>query len=429
MAVSSSIVNAQVFKLNTINTPTEERLKAANGSQSISINREIFEDNLMDVGSELEVELSTEVSKNFTITRKTSYRPGTISYIAKEDGSTGSVFSFTFGRDKLIGLMFNQGTNNLEFTFEEDTHLIKRRSAVDDIELQCDLDDDDITEWTSSFTGMPAKQKSAHNHLHGHNHVHFATDVDDSRDDDVVIDLLIVFTAAARQWALFSVSIPTIDEVIAQAMNLSQTALDNSNTRVILRLVDAVEIDYDETTDGVSSGDRLRRLTASPTFLPSSWSDAAGYMDEVHDLRDQTGADIVSLLADVDDTGGIAWVVTDPNGEERLAFNLNRVQQVATGFTMVHEIGHNLGNFHSRTQSVQTAPGRGGLHHYSVGYQTYNDSLHSVMAYSASGLSQAPVFSGPDVFWNNVAMGRDNNVAPENASQSIRDTKKNSFCL
>jgi hypothetical protein len=146
-------------------------------------------------------------------------------------------------------------------------------------------------------------------------------------------------------------------------------------------------------------------------------------MEEVHDLRDQYGADIVSLVARIVDTGGLGWRLSSTGGNPQFGFNLNRVQQIASGYTLIHEIGHNMGNTHARTQNDAASSEAGGLFHYSVGYQDQTNNFHTVMAYS-DGLSQAPIFSSPDLTWLGVPTGTNNSRTPENNALSMREIKK-----
>jgi hypothetical protein len=92
-------------------------------------------------------------------------------------------------------------------------------------------------------------------------------------------------------------------------------------------------VDYNEETDNVESAERLNRLT----------NIGDSFLDEVHPIRNQVGADVVAMIGKIDDTGGIGWVLPTTAGNPTIAFNLNRVQQVAYGFTLIHEIGHNMG--------------------------------------------------------------------------------------
>jgi hypothetical protein len=128
-----------------------------------------------------------------------------------------------------------------------------------------------------------------------------------------------------------------------------------------LRLVHTAEINYVETDKNVD----LERLTY-PIGHPK---DLNGDMGEVFVWRNQYGADLVALLESEPGTGGLGWIIQNSSGDISKAFSLSRIQQVATGFTLVHELCHNMGCHHSRNQDAQIAPAGGGLYNYSTGWR------------------------------------------------------------
>lgn len=241
----------------------------------------------------------------------------------------------------------------------------------------------------------------------------------DAIEDTTTLDLLMVYSKAAEDWAKTCfpgsssgcTGLGNIDAYLAQSVNLSQTALDNSLMPVKIRLVHAYRTNYDELNDNIGSGERLRRLTASSTYPPASWGwNDAGHMDEVHALREEYGADFVAAVLDISDVGGIAWRLTTPSGWRELAFSINRVKQLVSDFVLIHEMGHNFGNDHSRNQNSNAANSLGGVFQYSVGYRwsTGEPGLgHStVMGYlESSGYSYAPMFSSPLLSWNGMKAG------------------------
>lgn len=121
-------------------------------------------------------------------------------------------------------------------------------------------------------------------------------------DELVTIDLMIVYTPAAVEWAQQSGG---IDNIIAQAMGSSQLVLDNSNVNIHLRLVHSQMIEYRESMDAVLD---LERIT-----YPSD-----GYMDEVHELRDAYGADLVAFVGDIEYSGCVGWLLQSIEGSQIL---------------------------------------------------------------------------------------------------------------
>lgn len=226
--------------------------------------------------------------------------------------------------------------------------------------------------------------------------------------DSVTIDLMLVYTPKAELWANSSQNPGSLNAALAQAMNLSQQALDVSRLAIKLRLVHVHKTDYDEAS-GANSTVHLQRLTAAAG--DTGWPEGTlGFMDEVHALRDQFGADLVALLVDVDDTGGLAWRLRNYGGRPNNGFSLNRIKQTHFTYTLVHEIGHNMGNMHGRapTQTSQAADRFGGLYPYSVGYRWTTNGVSgfsTVMHYSSEGFPGSPYFSSTSQLVDGIAIG------------------------
>ncbi len=219
---------------------------------------------------------------------------------------------------------------------------------------------------------------------------------DIANDGNTVIDLLIVYTPAAATWAGGTAG---INNVIAQAMSRAQTAMDNSHIAITFRLAHSTQISYTESGSSNTDIDRLQKTSD-------------GHMDSVHTLRNQYGADIVTLMTTASDTGGLGYLLDSTSGMPTYAFNLTRVQQSATSYTVIHEVGHNMGAHHHKAQTVQPGPG---LYSYAAGWRwTGTNGLRycSVMSYDSGtyfsdGLTHTRVgyFSNPNVNHQGVSTG------------------------
>lgn len=251
-------------------------------------------------------------------------------------------------------------------------------------------------------------------------------------NEPALIDMMVLYTPLAMNWAG---GFAGILNQINIAMNLAQEALTNSETGVTLRLVLTAEVDY------ISSGnDRLdlRRLS----FDDGTWEDPdteieydlSPFLDEIHAWRDNYGADLVALFDHVD-YGGIAWV---PGSFPRpdLGFSISRVQQVHTGYTHIHEIGHNMGAAHHKLQNHQPGP-NSDLNSYSAGWRfEAGDPLrlyNTLMSYSSGhrfteledpfrGIPSIEIgyFSNPEVNYLGVPTGCP--VDGDNA-RTLKETK------
>jgi hypothetical protein len=225
------------------------------------------------------------------------------------------------------------------------------------------------------------------------------------------IDVLIIYTPEARTAAGGTAGIISrIDAAMAQA----NTALANSLTTTELRLVHAAEIAYTETGNLLTEVDRLK--------TPSD-----GYMDSIHALRDQYGADVVALLTGKTDTGGYAGMgyLMSPVGSwfDAWAFSVIRQDQILF-YSFIHEVGHNLGCHHD----PQNATGSG-AYNYSHGHRFSDGGLQyrTIMAYAPG--TRIGYFSNPSVNVGSTATGisneRDNARTIRNTAATVaafRDT-------
>jgi hypothetical protein len=206
----------------------------------------------------------------------------------------------------------------------------------------------------------------------------------ESNSSDTVIDIMIVYTSAAKKWAGGNYQGP-IDNIMAIAVARANTAFANSRTGARLRLVNSQEINYVAAGEGRGSS--------------SSDINSITFNETVQALRNKYGADIVTLVTACDDVGGLGWLYS---GYSSLAFNLCRVKQLANSYTLAHECGHNLGCGHSKTQLGNSQ----GYFPYSAGWQWIGKNgkgYHTVMTYgSASHQIEMPFFSNPAI----ISMGR-----------------------
>jgi hypothetical protein len=228
-------------------------------------------------------------------------------------------------------------------------------------------------------------------------------------ETQVAIDLMVVYTPAARQWA--DQEATSITHVINQAIAKGQLVLDNSEVGISLNLVHTAEIDYTES--GKTSKDLLYTTTDSA---------------DVRRLRDAHGADLVGLFARVEDAGGWAWILNSESGKPDYGVHVVRVQQAHTGYSHIHEIGHNMGAHHHKEQTDQPGPG---LYSYSAGWRwTDDDGLRycSVMTYESGSYfrdggahNRIPYFSSPNVSFEGAWTGH---AADGDNARTLVNTKE-----
>jgi hypothetical protein len=228
-----------------------------------------------------------------------------------------------------------------------------------------------------------------------------------SADSGDTIDLMILYTPNTRErWGASGIQSKIINAV--DAMNSAQA---NSLINARYRLVYMGEINYTETGD---MGQALDRITGT----------SDGYIDNVHTLRNQYGADIVSLIDEDSNACGIAWVMTPnqltDNRMARLAFNVTN-SGCLSGHTLTHEIGHNEGCAHNRENA-----GVSGSYDFSYGHRDTTAGFRTIMSYSCSGGACPRIshFSNPNVNYDGAPTGIDHDVDPLESADNAR-TKNN----
>ncbi len=221
--------------------------------------------------------------------------------------------------------------------------------------------------------------------------------------EPVVQDLLAVYTAAA---ASANGGAAALEGKITNAVQAANSAYSNSRVGIVLNIVGMRQVDYTETGDMGTSLDRLQGATD-------------GFMDEVHALRDQLGADLVSLMTNESNYCGIAYMA---GNAAAYAFSVV-TPNCFSNHSLAHEIGHNQGNNHDRVSSGGVT-GNG----YSYGYRTCDNlalangqDFRTVMGYPCASSPRVNQFSNPDLYYNNAApMGISYEANPAQAADNAR---------
>jgi hypothetical protein len=210
-------------------------------------------------------------------------------------------------------------------------------------------------------------------------------------EDGSVIDVLVVYTPAARAAAGGAAGMQSL---IATAVAETNTGYANSNVVQRLRLAGAQEVAYTEA--GTTTTDMSTDLTRLAGTNDES-------MDSVHVLRDAVHADVVSLLvsgyANSSGACGIAYLMAGNSpGFAPNAFSVVEVSCATGYYSFGHEIGHNMGLNHARSDPTGT-----GAFSYSYGYKW--PGYRTVMAY-APGI-RVLYFSNPNVGYGGNPTGVD----------------------
>ena len=225
-------------------------------------------------------------------------------------------------------------------------------------------------------------------------------------DDGSEIDVLVVYTPQARRWAGgHRAVLADIDHDVAW----TNEALAVSDVALRVRLVAAVEADYDEL-DTLSDIGRL--------IVPGD-----GYLDEVHGLRDRHAADVVLLKRTA---GGIASGLSSLADAEFEAKHAFAVVDVGRPGVFAHELGHVMGLFHDRADHNSNEP-----FPYSHGYVLPGLRRDEIFTYSTiMAYIELPRFSNPRQRFLGVPLGVPGDEpswsvdGPADAARSLNDTRR-----
>lgn len=196
------------------------------------------------------------------------------------------------------------------------------------------------------------------------------------------VDVLILYTQNALNGVGGNPN--TMAAALQAWENNTNNAYNNSGVMQRIRVVHIELTSYAESSTNM--GTDLSRLR----------SNGEGFMDDVHLLRSQYGADLVHLVTRqaVGGTCGIAYLLF-PGANSNVGFGVTAYN---CGWqTFAHELGHNMGCAHDRNNASS------GYRCDSFGYRTPNNQYRTIMSYAPG--SRISYFSNPDVTFAGFPLG------------------------
>ena len=200
-------------------------------------------------------------------------------------------------------------------------------------------------------------------------------------DDGSNIHVMVLYTPKAAEIT------GNINTLIQLAVDETNISYENSNINTRLNIVHTHMVDYQE-------GNIV-------TDLDNLSSQHDGYMDEIHELRDQYCADIVVLIAALDNYCGISYLNADSEHAFCIVSN-----ECATGYySFAHEIGHLFGARHNPEHDPKKLP-----YPYGHGY-LHTNGWRTIMSYNnfqlcPGGSCQRILYwSNPGIRYKNIYLG------------------------
>mmetsp|Transcript_4764 Transcript_4764/g.6891 ORF Transcript_4764/g.6891 Transcript_4764/m.6891 type:complete len:1246 (-) Transcript_4764:33-3770(-) len=182
-----------------------------------------------------------------------------------------------------------------------------------------------------------------------------------------------------------SINKATIEGLINLAVAETNTAYELSGINTRLNLV---HIHYEANYDDHSNG--------WETTLEALRNSNDNVLDYVHSMRNQYGADFVSMLVDTGSYCGIGYRPETPSAGD--AFSLSKWSCATGYYSFGHELAHNMGCNHDRGNA---ASGTG----YNYGYRyssssSYEQRFRSIMSYDCPDrCARIQYFSNPDILY------------------------------
>ncbi len=192
------------------------------------------------------------------------------------------------------------------------------------------------------------------------------------------IDIMLVYDTTATTWVTNNGGISAFSQDAVSRMN---QAMVNSGIDLTFNLVHSMSTTYTTTSSSTNPlREDLEALQAG-----------TGPLADVHSARETYHADLVSMLVDHGSAYGyvgLGYILNSWNGSPNYGFSVCAIRSVEISHTLIHEVGHNLGAHHAKSQAADPGPNQYLDNQYSAGWYftgTNASDYHTIMAYSSDG--------------------------------------------
>lgn len=250
-----------------------------------------------------------------------------------------------------------------------------------------------------------------------------------------VVDVLVAYDLSARKWLAENGKGAPLEYARRKVDEMNECLVNSRINTFRFRLVGTACIDEDATQYRSGGYVDLDKILSQK--LVDGWGHvvAAGEWKKITDAREALGADVVSLLIDAGRHGniGLGYALEDDSVVKfskdpsqiptfgDWAYSVCSIPEVDESYSMLHEIGHNMGCGHpdgscASFLDIDLGPQ---LFGYSSGYYTWigDEGYCTIMGYNFGGLrsdgsynshdrfTELPYFSSPLLTYEGVPLG------------------------
>ncbi|MCZ7584963.1 MAG: M12 family metallo-peptidase [Deltaproteobacteria bacterium] len=216
------------------------------------------------------------------------------------------------------------------------------------------------------------------------------TTVDASKEDIPNVDVLVFYNESAET------SSGNIIAEIQAAFDDANQIYENSGIDLQVTLRHVEKIDYQEAFSVETDWLRLRATDD-------------GFIDQVHDIRNDVGADLVALIVgnSVEYCGYADLPVTVSPANDPYAFSATTAYCLLESHIFTHELGHKLTAAHD----WYVNPFLNAVYPYNHGFVNVFGRWHTVMAYPTECINAGvecasiPYFSNPNLSYDGTPLG------------------------